>query len=435
MRYQLNLYLPSENDETFFKEFIKNFYNRIINTDSFDDFENLSIKWIKVTLECNDVNVETFLESIQDHRIGFSSLIRFFYQHGIGCNVNKDKALEMYLLAIKQDKVQTINSTIAKYLLSFFYYKDIILVNKLSIDLSINNPLKNEIIISQFTNFNESNTNIIKDDEKKELQVDSNDSENYNQKNINNTLDFNCQDETKINPDEKITFEQYIISERRGNIIAQYNLGYCYRYGKGVSKDEKKAFEWYLKSAEAGNSDAQCNLGYCYDYGIGIDKDKKKAFEWYLKSAKNGNSLGQCNLGYCYEHEIGINKDEEKAFEWYLKSAEAGNNTAQNNLGHCYQHGEGINKDVKKAFEWYLESAKNGNSLGQCNLGYCYEYEIGINKDDEKAFEWYLKSAEAGNITAQYNLGRCYQYGKGINKDEKKAFDWYLKSAEAGNND
>src|SRR6266540_3593113 len=295
-------FIPSENGEAFFRELIENFYNRIINTDSFDNFENLSIEWIKSTLEHNDMNAETFLESIQNHQILLSSLIGFFYQHGIGCNVNKDKALEMYLMAIKQDKVQTINSTIAKYLLSLFYYKDIILVNKLSIEI-------------------------------KKLQVDSNDSENYNQKNINDTLDFNCQDETKINPDEKITFEQYIISARRGNIIAQYNLGYCYQYGKGVSKDEKKAFEWYLKSAEAGNNAVQNNLGHCYKYGIGT------------------------------------NKDEKKAFEWYLKSAEAGNNDAQYNLGCCYYCGTGVNKNEKKAFEWYLESAKNGNSLGQCNLG------------------------------------------------------------------
>src|SRR3990170_6544757 len=97
---------------------------------------------IKNTLEHHEMNSETFFESIQNHQIWFSSLIGFFYQHGIGCNVNKDKALEMYLLAIKQDRVQTINTTIAKYLLSLFYYKDIILVHKISIDLTINNRLK-----------------------------------------------------------------------------------------------------------------------------------------------------------------------------------------------------------------------------------------------------------------------------------------------------
>src|SRR6266540_7115412 len=123
-------FIPSENGEAFFRELIENFYNRIINTDSFDNFENLSIEWIKSTLEHNDMNAETFLESIQNHQILLSSLIGFFYQHGIGCNVNKDKALEMYLMAIKQDKVQTINNTIAKYLLSLLYYKDIIIFHK-----------------------------------------------------------------------------------------------------------------------------------------------------------------------------------------------------------------------------------------------------------------------------------------------------------------
>src|SRR6266540_7554536 len=118
-----NKFMHSENDYTFFKKFVKDFYNRIINTDSFETFENLSVKWIKNILERNDMNAETFLEIIQNHKIWLSSLIGFFYQHGIGCNVDKDKALEMYLLAIKQDdKIQTINNTIAKYLLSLFYY-------------------------------------------------------------------------------------------------------------------------------------------------------------------------------------------------------------------------------------------------------------------------------------------------------------------------
>ena len=73
-------------------------------------------------------------------------------------------------------------------------------------------------------------------------------------------LDFNCQYEIRINPDEKITFVQYAISARGGNIMAQYKLGYCYQYGKGINKNEKKTFEWYLKSAEAGNDIAQNNF-------------------------------------------------------------------------------------------------------------------------------------------------------------------------------
>jgi len=270
------------------------------------------------------MDAETFLGSIQNHQILFSSLIGFFYQHGIGCNVNKDKALEMYLLAIKQDEVQTINRTIAKYLLSLLYYKDIILTNKISTDLTINNPLKNKSIIPQLTNFNGSNTDLVKNDEKKELKEDdSNNSGNHNQKNIkemnksnDDALDFNCKDEIKINPDEKAKFEQYVISARRGNNIAQYNLGCCYDFGKGINKDKKKAFEWYSKSAEAGNDKAQYNFGCCDQYGERINKKEKKAFKWYLKSAVAGDNDAQNCIGRCYEYGIGTNKNEKKGIQY-----------------------------------------------------------------------------------------------------------------------
>src|SRR5688572_25708789 len=95
--------MPSENNEIFLKflkKFVIGFYNKIINTDSLSNFEDSSIKWIKNTLEHTGINAEIFLELIQNHKIWSSSLVGFFYQHGIGCKVNKDKALEMYLLTI-----------------------------------------------------------------------------------------------------------------------------------------------------------------------------------------------------------------------------------------------------------------------------------------------------------------------------------------------
>ena len=212
----------------------KDFYNRLINTiNSFDDFENLSIEWIKSTLEHNDMNAETFLESIQNHQILFSSLIGFFYQHGIGCNVNKDKALEMYLLAIKQDKVQTINNTIAKYLLSLLYYKDIIIFHK------------EKIIFEWYLKSAETG---------------------------DDTTQFNLgrcyQYEIGISKDDEKAFEWYLKSAKAGNNAAQNSIGHCYECGIGISKDEEKAFEWYLKSAETGNNIAQFNLGRCYQYEI-----------------------------------------------------------------------------------------------------------------------------------------------------------------------
>jgi len=118
----------------------------------------------------------------------------------------------------------------------------------------------------------------------------------------------------------KKEFERRKREAEQGNVIAQNNLGVCYRIGKGVAKDEKKAFEWYEKAAKQGNAKAQCNLGFCYENGWGVAKDEKKAFEWYEKAAKQGNAKAQCNLGFCYENGWGVAKDEKKALEWYEKS-------------------------------------------------------------------------------------------------------------------
>ena len=47
--------------------------------------------------------------------------------------------------------------------------------------------------------------------------------------------------------------------------------------------------EWYRKSAEQGDTNAQYELGYMYHNGIGVSKDHTKAAEWYSKAAKGGN--------------------------------------------------------------------------------------------------------------------------------------------------
>ncbi|CAB4482016.1 unnamed protein product [Rhizophagus irregularis] len=155
----------------------------------FNKFENVIIEWIKN----NDKNTKQILELIQNHKkseFWFSSIIGFFYQYGIDCDVDKEKSLEFFLLAINNEKsliqneendnennefglLQSYNIIIGKYLLSLFYYKD---------------------IISDLRNLSD-------------VEV------------------------------------KYLKSARKGDPIAQYNLGYCYQHGKGVTQDHNKAFE------------------------------------------------------------------------------------------------------------------------------------------------------------------------------------------------
>ncbi|CAB4481147.1 unnamed protein product [Rhizophagus irregularis] len=141
-------------DEDFLKKFSRDFCRKIIeliDTTNLNILENILKKWI----DNIDKNTENILESMQKHKeneLLFSSIIGFFYQHGIGCIIDKNKALELYLISVNNNNIiikinenfkesfiklniinefeissQNINVIIGKFLLSLFYYKDIIL--------------------------------------------------------------------------------------------------------------------------------------------------------------------------------------------------------------------------------------------------------------------------------------------------------------------
>ncbi|CAB5188333.1 unnamed protein product [Rhizophagus irregularis] len=152
------------------------------------------------------------------------------------------------------------------------------------------------------------------------------------------------------------------------------------------------------ESARKGDPIAQYNLGSCYQHGNGVIKDYNKALLWYSKSANNGYALGQNNLGELYEKGFGCNKDYNKAFEWYSKSANYECAEGQKNLGNCYYYGRGITKDYNKAFELYLKSANNGCALGQNSLG--------TNINVKEAIIWYKKALDNGFENANKELNK-----------------------------
>lgn len=49
-----------------------------------------------------------------------------------------------------------------------------------------------------------------------------------------------------------------------------------------------EAMEWYRKAAEQENSRAQYSLGQCYHYGRGVEVNKQEAVKWYRKAAELG---------------------------------------------------------------------------------------------------------------------------------------------------
>lgn len=70
------------------------------------------------------------------------------------------------------------------------------------------------------------------------------------------------------------------------HVVAQYNLGICFRYGKMcVEQDNAKAVEWFTKAANQGYANAQFELGLIFILG----NDLVKAHMWLTKAADQGH--------------------------------------------------------------------------------------------------------------------------------------------------
>src|SRR5436305_10870812 len=90
----------SKCDENFLKEFSRDFYQKFIDIKDLNVFECTLSKWIKDT----NKDTTTILELMQKNELWFSSIIGFFYQYGIGCDINKNKSLKFYLLTLDNEK-------------------------------------------------------------------------------------------------------------------------------------------------------------------------------------------------------------------------------------------------------------------------------------------------------------------------------------------
>ena len=75
----------------------------------------------------------------------------------------------------------------------------------------------------------------------------------------------------------------------QGDAQAQFELGFRYAHGYGVSRDDQEAAKWYRQAADQGDGDAQHALGVMYDEGQGVPKDYVLAHMWLnLAAAKGG---------------------------------------------------------------------------------------------------------------------------------------------------
>lgn len=81
-----------------------------------------------------------------------------------------------------------------------------------------------------------------------------------------------------MTPEEVKAFDGYKAKADNGDVTAQFELGLCYYYGKGVKEERTQAVFWYRKAAYLGSPQAQYQLGVCYYFGSGIPKDQIEGY-------------------------------------------------------------------------------------------------------------------------------------------------------------
>ena len=100
-------------------------------------------------------------------------------------------------------------------------------------------------------------------------------------------------DENRLFPNLQLAFYWYSQAAKQGAIRAYVHLGSLCRGGFNGKKDPNQAFAHFRYAAEHGDMIGQYQLGYCYQHGLGVKADLFQARHWYSEAAAQGHEESQ----------------------------------------------------------------------------------------------------------------------------------------------
>jgi hypothetical protein len=150
-----------------------------------------------------------------------------------------------------------------------------------------------------------------------------------------------------------------------GSHEAEYKLGSCYLFGRGVSQDTGKAVNLFRNSAEGGFAEAQFNLSVCYAKGDGVERSEEIMLKWLRKSADQKCPQALHCLGLFYLDGKAVPEDRQKGIELITSAANQGYAQAQYQLSMCFEMGDGVSKDLVQACKWAILATRSGLSGGE----------------------------------------------------------------------
>ncbi len=120
-------------------------------------------------------------------------------------------------------------------------------------------------------------------------------------------------------------------------------------YGAYISGDYITALRIIEPLAEKGDLRAQYILGYMHENGHVATQDFALAAKWYRMAAEQGDAISEISLGLLYEHGKGVAKDFAEAAKLYRSAADRGSARAHYRLGVMYRYGQGVPLDLVMA--------------------------------------------------------------------------------------
>lgn len=194
-----------------------------------------------------------------------------------------------------------------------------------------------------------------------------------------------------------------------GDRDAQYSLALAYFHGHhGLSKDMTLTAYWVRQAAEQGHMHAQYNMGWLYQEGVGVTQSHSLASEWYRKAAEAGLPEAQLNLGNSYRDGRGVEQNHREAVRWYRRGVEEGFGPTQNALGFAYWNAQGVERNDAEAVRLWRLSAAQNNYNAMFNLGLAYETGRGVSRDLNQARAWYQRASAGGHAGAADKLQQLF---------------------------
>lgn len=253
------------------------------------------------------------------------------------------------------------------------------------------------------------------------------------------------------------------LSAAQNNKAAIGRLGKCYYIGRNVERNFQKAHEYFEELEHLGR-DADYQIGYLYLNGQGVSKNYIKAISLFSKVRKPYIQYALLCMGLCYEKGIGVRQDYTCAYRLYLRVSDRFTEVLTR-IGVFFALGRGVERNEKIAYEYFKKAYDEyqNDRISQLCIGICYAKGWGVLKDFEKATEWFgymceqfdtiidkheieslldsksfsewEKDALTEDLLSQRKVGHCYFYGIGVNRDDVRAAEWYEKASKNGDSE